>query len=71
MKANERIETDQASGKNDPVANARKEFNGYTFRTGFEHLAMENACLKYEIEQLRQAATKGRATRMPTKLAFK
>ena len=71
MKANERIDADQAKGTAEPIDNATKEFNGYTYRTGFEHLAMENACLKYEIEQLRQAATKGRATRMPTKLAFK
>ena len=71
MKANERLDADQARETTEPVANATKEFKGYTYRIGFEHLAMENACLKYEIEQLRQAGTKGRATWMPTKLPFK
>ena len=73
MKINERIDVDEAGGekKSGPVLDAMKEFNGYTYRIAFEHLAMQNAYLEYEIEQLRQAATKGRQTKMPTKQRIK
>ena len=51
MKINERIDYKEERGKKTgPIEDAMKEFNGYTYRIGFEHLALENFCLKYEIE---------------------
>ena len=53
MQGKLRIDAKEAKDTPGPVADAMQEFHGYTYQTGFEHLAVENAKLKAENEQLR------------------
>ena len=46
MEANIRIVAKEVKEMTGPVVEAMEAFDGYTYRTGFEHLAWENYRLK-------------------------